>query len=57
MMLTACGTTTKKIDKSIIPKEIVPTTHEREVMETYIPDFYVRFTDQQQQIITAKTND
>lgn len=54
MILTACGMNGKKIETSIIPNIVTPTRAERVLLKQCVPDFYVRFTEQQRQIIVAK---
>lgn len=59
-MLTACGTTSAKpvldaaAQQSLVPRAIVPTPAERKVLREQIPDFYVRFTDQQVKLLRAR---
>lgn len=53
-LLTACGTNNQKIETSIIPEIVVPTKIERQVMRENIPDFYIRFSEQQRQLMVIK---
>jgi hypothetical protein len=55
MMLTACGTTPTPVpDAALVPRAVIPTAAERDVLRVQIPDFYVRFTDQQVKILKAR---
>jgi len=54
MTLTACGTPAKTIETSIIPAVVVPTVEERQVMREKIPRFYIRFSEQQRQLMIAR---
>lgn len=53
MTLTACGTTSTD-SRLILPEVVTPSKVERAVMREQIPDFYVRFSEQQRQIMVAK---
>jgi len=53
MTLIACSTTTH-LSTRIVPEEIIPTAHERAIMKEHIPDFYVRFAEQQRQLMEAR---
>lgn len=53
MTLTACSTPSKKIETAIIPAVVVPTAEERHVLRQQIPAFYIRFAEQQRQLIVA----
>ncbi len=52
MSVTACGTTST--GSRTIPKEIVPSVYERKVMRELIPEFYIKFTNQQRDIMAAR---
>lgn len=52
--LTACSTQSKKIETAIIPAVIVPTAEERQVLREKIPAFYIRFAEQQRQLLIAR---
>lgn len=46
-MLTACGTTSISGKTKVCPKPLIPTIEERSVLRTQIPQFYIKFTNQQ----------
>ena len=54
MILTGCGENGKTINTSIIPAVVTPTIEERVILKKQLPGFYIRFTEQQRQIIIAK---
>lgn len=54
MTLTSCGQVTTKIETVILPEIVVPTSKERQVMRDQIPAFYVRFSEQQRQLMIAR---
>lgn len=53
-MLTACGTNSTSVRTDICPDVIHPTKTERTVMKEKIPAFYVRFTNQQTDLMECK---
>lgn len=53
MMLTSCSTTSK-VENSIVPDVVIPTKQERVILRAQLPDFYIRFAEQQRQILIAK---
>lgn len=53
MTLIACSTTTH-LSTRIVPEPIIPTQAERAIMKEHIPGFYVRFAEQQRQLMEAR---
>lgn len=39
--------------QNILPAIVVPTVAERKILVTQLPDFYIRFTEQQREILHA----
>lgn len=50
MMLTACGIIGATTEKTSVPLPLEPSKKEREILKKYIPEFYVKFTNQQVQL-------
>lgn len=57
MTLTACSTPSKKIETAILPAVVIPTAEERQVLREQVPAFYIRFAEQQRQLMIARNAD
>ena len=52
LSFASCGNRpTTHLETSIVPAVVKPSEAERKVLREQIPDFYVRFTEQQRQIM------
>lgn len=60
LALLGCATPPPTYDlqqaQNILPAIVVPTAAERAVLVKELPDFYIRFTEQQREILHAAGN-